>query len=128
MPASDRGAVGRIGEDAAAGAYVARGFRILARNWRCPLGEIDLVAQRGTLVVVCEVKTRRRSVFGGPFDAGTAAKRRRLRALAAAFLSLGFDRAEGSAPACEADVRFDVASVSIDASGRPAVHLFEDAF
>jgi len=106
-------------------AYAARGFRALARNWRCPIGEIDLVVQRGSLIVVCEVKARSGVGYGGPYEAVTATKRRRLRTLAAAFLQTmpaGLDRRSGF------DVRFDVASVTLDADGRPLVHLFEDAF
>jgi putative endonuclease len=82
----DRQDLGRIGEDAALADYTARGYRSVARNWRCTLGEIDLVVARGSLLVVCEVKARRTRAFGGPFDAVTAAKQRKLRALAGAFL------------------------------------------
>ncbi len=124
--AADTGQLGRIGEDAASAEYLARGFRIVARNWRCSLGEIDLIARRERLLVVCEVKTRRGSAFGGPFDAVTAVKQRRIRSLATAFVAelapAATDGPDGF------DVRFDVASVALDATGRPQVHLFEDAF
>ena len=119
-----RAELGTVGEEAARRAYVARGYVVAARNWRCRLGEIDLVVRRGGVLVVCEVKTRRGDGFGGPFDAVTAKKQRRLRALAAAYLQspgTGFGRDE-------LDVRFDVASVIVDGRGRPSVHLFEDAF
>jgi putative endonuclease len=120
----DRARVGQTGEAAAAAAYASRGYRTLARNWRCPIGEIDLVVTRGDLLVFCEVKTRRSDGLGGPFEAVTATKQRRLRALAVAFMASGRvgPRAMG------ADVRFDVASVTLGPGGRPAVHLFEDAF
>ncbi|GAA4916051.1 YraN family protein [Streptomonospora salina] len=75
-------ALGRKGEDAAA-AYLARsGLRILARNWRRPEGEIDIVAGHGPTIVVAEVKTRTGLRFGSPLEAVAAAKRRRLRRLA----------------------------------------------
>jgi putative endonuclease len=119
----DRQDLGRIGEDAALAEYTARGYRSVARNWRCSFGEIDLVVARGSLLVVCEVKARRTGAFGGPFDAVTAAKQRKLRALAGAFLE-AMPR-DGGTPAF--DVRFDVASVTM-ASGRPVIHVFEDAF
>ena len=54
-------AVGRYGEDLAARYLTAEGFVILERNWRCELGEIDIVARDGDALVVCEVKTRRGS-------------------------------------------------------------------
>jgi putative endonuclease len=100
--------------------YAARGYRVVARNWRCPLGELDLVVTRGSVLVFCEVKTRRGSSFGGGYEAVTWRKRRKLRQLADAFL-------DAHAPAV-ADVRFDVASVSVDRHGRPDVEVFEDAF
>ena len=83
MAAKDE--LGRTGERLAAGYLEARGYHILARNWRCHEGEIDLVAEHlGTLVVV-EVKTRRSTAYGHPFDAITVTKMARLRRLANAW-------------------------------------------
>jgi putative endonuclease len=112
--------LGSAGEDAALAAYRERGFELVARNWRCPLGEIDLVLRRAGVLVVCEVKTRRGSDLGGPFEAVDARKQRKLRLLAQAFLA--------SAPVEHDAVRFDVASVRMGGAGRPAVELFEEAF
>ena len=78
--------LGSAGEEAALAAYRARGFELVARNWRCPLGEIDLVLRREGLVVVCEVKTRRGVDLGGPFEAVDARKQRKLRLLAQALM------------------------------------------
>jgi putative endonuclease len=114
-------AIGRRGEDAALDRYLRGGYRLLARNWRCRLGEIDLVVARGSVVVVCEVKTRRGSSLGGPFESVTARKQEKLRRLAQAFL------ASESGALAGADVRFDVASVTVGRAG-VAVHVFEDAF
>lgn len=111
--------VGRRGEEAAGQAYLRRGYRILARNWRCRLGELDLVVERSGLLVFCEVKTRRGSAFGGGYEAVTWRKRAKLRSLADAFL-----QETGFRPR---SVRFDVASVAPD-GGRSAVEVFEDAF
>ena len=91
------------GEEAAAGWYRASGYQVLARNWRCPLGELDLVLRRGDLIVFCEVKTRTSTAFGAPVEAVTAAKQARLRRLAGRFLGQGSEHA--------GLVRFDVASV-----------------
>ena len=66
--------LGSAGEEAALAAYRARGFELVARNWRCSLGEIDLVLRQEGLVVVCEVKTRRGFNLGGPFEAVDARK------------------------------------------------------
>jgi putative endonuclease len=90
----------------------------VAKNWRCSLGELDLVLKRGRTVVFCEVKTRRNAGMGGPFEAVTWRKQGKLRALAEAFLA--------ASPIRWDDVRFDVASVM--AGDPPAVYVFEAAF
>lgn len=79
-------ALGRYGEERAAAELRSRGMRIVDRNWRCREGEIDLVAIDGRVMVVCEVKTRRGSGFGSPFEAVTPAKLARLRSLAVRWL------------------------------------------
>ena len=108
------------GEEAALAVYRGRGYDLLARNWRCALGELDLVLRRGDLVVVCEVKARSSERFGAPYEAVTPAKQRKLRILGEAFCA---SRGLRSSP-----VRFDVASVSLAPGGRTDVHVFEDAF
>ena len=80
-------ALGRYGEDVAAQHLVDQGMRILDRNWRCKIGEIDIVALDGSSVVVCEVKTRGGYGFGSPLEAITAAKAARLRRLAGCWLA-----------------------------------------
>ncbi len=77
---------GRWGEERAATEYRRLGYRVLDRNWRCPDGEIDLVVERGRLVVVSEVKTRASDRHGPPAAAVTPTKQRRLRRLAMAWL------------------------------------------
>jgi putative endonuclease len=79
--------LGKEGEEAAAGYLEKCGFRILDRNWRCADGEIDIVAVERHTLVVCEVKTRSGTRYGSPLDAVGQAKRRRLRKLAAQWLS-----------------------------------------
>jgi putative endonuclease len=118
--------LGGRGERAAAAAYESRGYRVVAANWRCPLGEIDLILARAEVIVFCEVKTRRGSSLGGPFEAVTATKQRRLRTLARAYL-VSTEAGRDVAPLADG-VRFDVASVTLGPEGRPQVHVFEDAF
>ncbi|WP_427007146.1 YraN family protein [Pseudarthrobacter sp. H2] len=77
--------LGRRGEELAAGYLEARGMRILDRNWRCPEGEIDIVALDGDALVVVEVKTRKSLDYGHPFEAVGAEKLARLHRLAAAW-------------------------------------------
>ncbi|MBI2711225.1 MAG: YraN family protein [Actinobacteria bacterium] len=119
-PPTRRGAhnrrVGVDGEDLAAAWYVAAGYEVLARNWRCRLGELDLVVARGREVVFCEVKSRSSVAFGVPAEAVTHAKRQRLRHLAAQWL-------EDAAPFRPGGIRFDVASVL-----RGEIEVIEGAF
>jgi putative endonuclease len=100
--------LGRWGEEAAAGWYEERGYRVVARNWRCAQGEIDLVCtpanEPGGTLVVCEVKARTSAARGHPLEAVTPAKQIRLRRLAAAFLR--------SRDASYDVVRFDVVAVT----------------
>ena len=114
-----RASLGRSGEDATLALYTSRGFRTVARNWRCSLGEIDLILERRGLLVFCEVKARSGSRFGGGHDAVTWTKQRKLRQLAEAFM--------GTARVPHTSVRFDVASVHVGSRGN-SVELFEDAF
>ncbi|WP_329519871.1 YraN family protein [Spirillospora sp. NBC_01491] len=74
--------LGRRGEDAAVGYLDRIGWTVLARNWRCREGEIDIVAHDGRRHVVCEVKTRSSTAYGGPLEAINAGKAARLRRLA----------------------------------------------
>ena len=116
---SRRDHVWRAGERAAWEAYRRRGYRLVARNWRCPLGELDLVVERDGVVVICEVKARASTLMGAPHDAVTPQKQHKLRAVAEAFL--------GSRPE-PASYRFDVASVRLSPEGEAEVRVFEDAF
>ncbi|MWB98303.1 YraN family protein [Agromyces sp. MMS17-SY077] len=77
--------LGRLGERIAAEHLEARGMRVLERNWRCRSGELDLVALDGDETVFVEVKTRSGLGYGHPFEAITARKVARLRALASAW-------------------------------------------
>jgi putative endonuclease len=87
VPVSVNRAVGQYGEKVAAAHLESAGFEVLARNWRCARGEIDIVALDGDCLVVCEVKTRRSAACGGPLEAVTPAKVDRLRRLAATWLA-----------------------------------------
>ena len=89
---SRRIALGRWGEQKAVEHLVAQGMEIIDRNWRCSLGEIDIVAYDGSTLVVVEVKTRTSEAFGSPVEAVTPRKAERLRQLASQLLSEHGDR------------------------------------
>jgi len=118
-PRGHKQRLGARGEQLAADWYVAHGYQVVARNWRCREGELDLVllAPDGDLVF-CEVKTRSSDRFGVPAEAVTPAKQRRLRLLAARYLA-----AAGRVSPAGRGIRFDVAAVM---GGR--VEVIEAAF
>jgi len=95
---------GRFGENEAARWYLRRGYEVVARNWRCSVGEVDLILRGGDTVVFCEVKARASNEFGGPEGAVNWSKQRQLRRLAAIWLA-------EVRPTGAIDIRFDVAAV-----------------
>ncbi len=108
--------LGRRGEQLAERYLIMAGLVILDRNWRCPLGEIDLVARDGNELVVVEVKTRSSTAFGHPLEAITAVKLGRLRKLAAAWCAAHRPRTAG--------IRVDAIGVVAPRIGEPVIeHL-----
>lgn len=111
-----RTAVGQYGEDLAARYLSSNGFSVLERNWRCELGEIDIVAREGDTLVICEVKTRRGLNYGTPLEAITYKKLTTLRKLAGRWLQTHQVRA--------AAIRIDVVAIVFDSNTPPTVdHL-----
>lgn len=108
--------VGRYGEDLAARYLAGEGFAILERNWRCELGEIDIVAREGDTLVVCEVKTRRGLNYGSPLESITYRKLTTLRKLAGRWL-----QTHQLTPGA---IRIDIVAVLFDQNTAPQVdHL-----
>lgn len=103
-----RAELGARAEELCAGLMRGAGLRVLARNWRCRHGEIDLVAEEGRTLVFAEVRYRSDARFGGAAESVTAAKRARLVAAARLYLMRRPD----------AECRFDVLLLDrLDASG-----------
>lgn len=111
--------LGSRGEDLAVEVLLTRGWRLLDRNYRCRLGEIDLVAADGSVIVFIEVKTRHSTAFGTPAEAVGSIKQRRLLLLAQQYLQ--------SRGLVESPSRFDVVAIRFEA-GEPIVDWIEDAF
>ena len=121
MPAAGRRhSLGILGETLACAELERRGYAILARRYRTRFGEIDIISERGGVVVFVEVKARRSRRFGGAAESIPFWKRRRIGAMALDYLAWtgGLDRR----------CRFDV--VAIDGIETPAmtVRVIEDAF
>lgn len=115
-----RKSFGTQGEDAAADYLCRQGYRILKRNYRLALGEVDIVALRDECVVFVEVKTREGEFYGDPFEAVHVKKQNTIRKMAECFLAFaGLE---------DFDVRFDVISVlGTEKDGFVIDHL-QDAF
>ncbi len=111
--------LGALGEDLAAGRLKRLGYRIVERNYRCALGELDCVAVKGGTLVFLEVKTRRSDEFGGPLEAVDRKKRRKMTQLARHYA-----REKGLLGVPQ---RFDVVGVWIG-GGAPRLEVIEDAF
>ncbi|MDF1542501.1 MAG: YraN family protein [Anaerosomatales bacterium] len=108
------------GEDAAA-AYLERiGCTVVERNWRCPSGEVDIVALDGPTLLIVEVKTRKTPSAGTPEEAVSPTKQRRLVRIARHYLAhAGLD---------DADVRFDVIAIRPIADDRALLRHHRAAF
>ena len=125
MPAPDRvkadrrKALGADGEKAAEEFLCTQRYRIIERNYRCPVGEVDLIALDGKTIVFIEVKTRRGSRFGSPFEAVDQRKQGQVSRAAQYFLAKHrlHDRA----------ARFDVVGVRWE-NGQPLCELVRNAF
>ncbi len=102
------------------------GWRIVAMNFRCAAGEMDIIAEEPALpeptLVFLEVKTRRGTRHGTPREAVDARKQKRLAAVAQTFL--GERNAGGAEPAC----RFDIAEVFVGPDGLSRITLHRAAF
>lgn len=120
MSEGQSAALGREGEALAAAYYRRAGFSVLARNYRTRMGEIDVIARKGALLVFCEVKTRRSDAFALPCEAVTPAKQQRLVRAAQLYLS----HLQGQ----EVYARFDVVEVLLAPTGAPRLHCIENAF
>lgn len=111
MAGKTRRSLGEWGEGIAAQYLTGQGFQILAQNWRLGrVGELDLVAQDGPVLVIVEVRTRRGRAFGSALESVTPRKQSRLSALAEAYAAeVGW----------EGPIRIDVVSVerSVAAGG-----------
>lgn len=110
-------ALGVRGEDIAARYLKKKGCHIIERNYRCRLGEIDIIALDGKSLVFIEVKTRRNENYGRPCEAVNAAKIRHILRTAACFTATFRVRYE--------DVRVDVIEILL-LDGKPYIHHIEN--
>ncbi len=112
--------LGNRGEQAAASYLMAHGYQILERNYRCPVGEIDIVASRGTTVIFVEVKTRRSLAYGRPCEAVDYRKQQKIIKTASWYIQ-GHNLSGRS-------LRFDVLEVFAQPGGSMQVNHIQGAF
>ncbi|MBF0523069.1 MAG: YraN family protein [Candidatus Omnitrophica bacterium] len=112
---------GRIGEDAAEAALKRDGYKILAKNFRCPFGEVDIIARDKKAICFIEVKARRSDHCGSPAEAVSRAKQEKI--IKTAFFYLNKYKLDNY------EVRFDVVSVRLKAAGIfQEVEIIKNAF
>ena len=111
--------LGKFGEDLALKKIKRLGYKQITRNYRCHLGEVDLVAKDRDTLVFIEIKTRKTKSIGYAKEAVDARKRRQLSKVALAYMK---------ANSClETKARFDVVAISLD-GGNPKIEIVKNAF
>ncbi|MCL2761495.1 MAG: YraN family protein [Desulfuromonadales bacterium] len=114
-----RKSVGMLGEEIAADFLKKAGLKVLARNYRCKAGEIDIIAKDKKTVVFVEVKTRRTADFGLPQYAVTEFKKRQISKAALTWLGVN--------SMLDSPARFDVVAIMIK-DGIPEIEHIKNAF
>ncbi|MEE9419088.1 MAG: YraN family protein [Desulfatiglandaceae bacterium] len=111
--------LGELGEDLALKKIKGLGYKKIVRNYRCTLGEVDLIARDGDTLVFIEIKTRRGKSIAYAKEAVDAKKRRQLSKVALAYLK--------SNNCYGVKARFDVVAVSL-AGDKPQIEVIQNAF
>jgi putative endonuclease len=109
---------GDRGEDLAAAYFLARGFEVVARNWRCRSGEIDLIVSKDGAIHFVEVKTRRTMTYGYPEEAITPKKMEHLRRAIETYLQ--------SAPVGARVYQADALAITLLPGMKPEFHYIEN--
>jgi len=115
----DRRELGRMGEELALKEIKSRGYKCITRNYRCALGEVDLIAKHEDTLVFIEIKTRRGRTLGYAKEAINRRKKRQLSKVALQYLK---------AKNCnDVKSRFDVVAISLGAGGKQ-IEVIQNAF
>jgi putative endonuclease len=119
MKSSGRMRTGKKGEDIACAYLKSRGYRVVERNYKCPLGELDIVARDGDAIVFVEVKSRKSEEFGDPQLAVGLEKQKKVSRISLTYLK------EKHLYPCNA--RFDVVAIKM-LPDRITIELIQNAF
>lgn len=109
--------LGQWGEDLAARYLERVGCTVLARNWRCPAGEVDLIVREGATLAFVEVRTRRPSTYGTPEESITAGKLAHMLAVAQTYV---YEQA------WEGNWRLDVVAITVERQGPPSIEWYRN--
>ncbi|MFC1845048.1 YraN family protein [Thermodesulfobacteriota bacterium] len=116
--------LGAKGEDLAIRYLKKRGYRIIERNYRVKLGEIDIIAEHGDDLVFIEVKTRSDTSFGSPFESITKQKQKKLSKVALEYI--------GKKKCHQSPARFDVVGIQFQKGSKSfrdaTIELLQNAF
>lgn len=112
--------LGKIGEKVAEEFLKSQGYKILDTNFRCRLGEIDIIAVDNEYIVFIEVKTRRSFLYGFPVESINKKKKNALVKVAQTYLNLKNLK--------DIDVRFDIVEVIIGEDNKRKIRLIKNAF
>ena len=110
----------RFGEEEGCQFLKKNGYKIVERNYRTPRGEIDIIARSGKIIIFVEVRTRASNTFSEPWETVGHRKRERLRAAARQYLR--------EKPSPDAELRFDILSITLDDAVKPKIEWFQNAF
>ncbi len=113
--------LGRWGEERAAEFLKAKGYRILERNYKNKIGEIDVIASDGKILLFVEVKTRRSLAYGQPYEAVTYHKQIKIARVAFAYL-------KHRCGTVDVNARFDVISIVRDGWAQARIEHIPHAF
>ena len=111
--------LGKLGEELAVRKIKSLGYKRITRNYRCPLGEVDLIAKDGDCLVFIEIKTRKGKSLGYVKEAIDKRKKRQLSKVALAYMK--------SMNCCDVESRFDVVAVSLK-EGKEQIEVIKNAF
>jgi len=117
---SKRTGIGLKGEELAFRFLTEKGFKVLERNFRCPLGEIDIIGREGDVIVFVEVRTRRSYRFGSPVESVDVRKQKRLSHLALYYLKVKGMLGRAA--------RFDVVGITLGEKEEVDINWIRDAF
>jgi putative endonuclease len=111
--------LGKLGEELALKKVRRLGYKKIVQNYRCPLGEVDLIARDGDTLVFIEIKTRKGKSIDYAKEAVNDRKKRQLSKTALAYMK--------SNNCCDTKARFDVVAINLR-DGKPQIEVLQNAF